>query len=177
LSEKVKSGYLYVLQHLSDPQLFKVGITIRSPEERLVEHNSNFEEYTGQIVKDTGKKWELKTYIQVADPCWAEVVFWESTGLGLIPFQRGIEISKMEWALVQSGLQAVKKAGIGPPPKPQIKPIRNREWMIKQLEGTGITMIGHYRGLVTGVEFKCEKGHLFKQSPGRLAHDKFCPLC
>lgn len=49
--------------------------------------------------------------------------------------------------------------------------------MIKQLEGTGITMIGRYRGLVAGVEFQCAKGHVFKESAGLVAREKYCPWC
>ena len=77
----------------------------------------------------------------------------------------------MEWQLVQKGLDAAKKAGIRPP---RIKPVRNQEWMINQLEGSGITMIGRYRGLVTGMEFQSEKGHVFKESPGVVANRKSC---
>jgi T5orf172 domain len=95
----MKSGYLYVLVHPSDPDLYKVGQTTRHPQERLVEHNSNYSELAGQIVKETGQKWELKTYIAVPDPNWAERVFWEATGLAFIPFRGGIEVERMEWKL------------------------------------------------------------------------------
>ncbi|MBN2433827.1 MAG: GIY-YIG nuclease family protein [Spirochaetes bacterium] len=37
----MKAGYLYVLSHPSDPELYKVGQTTRHPEERLAEHNSS----------------------------------------------------------------------------------------------------------------------------------------
>ncbi len=49
--------------------------------------------------------------------------------------------------------------------------------MINQLDGTGITMIDGYRGLVTGMEFRCEKGHVFKESPVLLANLKSRPCC
>ncbi len=173
----MKSGYLYVLVHPSDPDLYKVGQTTLHPEERLAQHNRNYKEYLGQIVKETGQKWELKTYIAVPDPYWAETTFWSATGIADIPFRGGIEVFPMNWETIQAGLDAAKKAGIRPPPKPRTRPIRNRGWMIKQLEGSGISMIGHYRGLQTGVEFQCENGHVFRQSPGRVAHDKSCPLC
>src|SRR5258706_13225017 len=71
----MKSGYLYVLVHPSDPDLYKVGQTTRLPQERLVEHNSNYSKHAGRIVKETGQKWELKTYIAVPDPNWAETVY------------------------------------------------------------------------------------------------------
>src|SRR5713226_8665270 len=114
----MKSGYLYVLVHPSDPDLYKIGQTTHHPEKRLAEHNSNYEEYTGQIVKETGQKWEIKTYIAVPDPYWAETVFWTATPIANIPFRRGIEVEKMEWEWVQAGLNAAKKAGVRPPPKP-----------------------------------------------------------
>ena len=112
----MKSGYLYVLVHPSDPDLYKVGQTTRLPQERLVEHNSNYSKHAGRIVKETGQKWELKTYIAVPDPNWAETVFWGATGLADIPFREGIEVARMEWKLVQAGLKAAKKAGVRPPP-------------------------------------------------------------
>lgn len=64
----MKPGYIYVLAHPSDPLLVKIGRTTRKPEERLAEHNSNYEELTGRIVKETGQKWELKEYFAVPDP-------------------------------------------------------------------------------------------------------------
>lgn len=171
----MKAGYLYVLVHPSDPNLHKIGVTILHPEKRLAQHNRCDEKYAGRIVKETGQKWELKTYIAVPDPYWAERAFWVATPFSLIPGLRGIEVLRMEWQLVQRGLDAAKTAGVRP--QPQRTPMRNREWMLRQLEGSGIAMIGRYRGLVTGVEFQCEKGHVFKDSPGLVANKKSCPCC
>lgn len=176
----VKPGYLYVLVHPSDPHLVKIGITIRKPEERLAQHNSCFEEYTGQIVKETGQKWELKEYFAVPDPTYAEAAFWEMHSPGFLSRgSKGIEVMRtVDWERIQMALDFAKKVGIRPPPKPRLTPVRNREWMIKQLEGTQITMIGRYRGLVTGVEFQCVKGHVFKKSAGQVAYgSKSCPDC
>jgi hypothetical protein len=173
----MKSGYLYVLVHPSDPDLYKVGVTILPPEKRLAQHNRHYEEYAGQIVKETGQNWELKTYIAVPDPYWAEAVFWGATGLADMSGGVTIEVRKMEWKWVQAGLEAVKKARVRPGPRPRFGPVRNREWMLNQLEGSGITMIGHYRGLVTRVDFRCEKGHVFTESAGVVAYRKSCPLC
>jgi len=173
----MKSGYLYVLVHPSDLYLYKIGVTIKKPEQRLAEHNTVYTELTGRIAKETGQKWELKEYIAVPDPYWAEAVFWGATGIADMPGGATIEVQKMEWKWVQAGLEAVKKAGVRPGPRPRFGPVRNREWMINQLEGTGITMIGRYRGLVTGVEFQCEKGHVFKESAGLVANRKSCPCC
>ena len=168
----MKPGYVYVLVHPSDEFLVKIGQTTLNPEKRLAQHNTNYRELAGRIVKETGQKWELKEYIAVPDPVWAETVLWEYVHR----FGKE-EVSRMEWKLVQECLDIAKKAGVRPPPKPRSAPVRNREWMIKQLEGTGITMIGSYRGLVTGVEFQCAKGHVFKQSAGVVAYGKSCPLC
>ena len=173
----MKSGYLYVLVHPFDPGLYKIGVTIFHPEERLAQHNCHFEEYAGQIVKAIGQKWELKTYIPVPDPYWAERAFWGATPLADIPFSGGIEVRKMEWAWVQAGLDAAKKARVRPPPQAPAKRERNREWMLDQLEGTGITMIGRYGGLIRHTEFQCAKGHVFKESAGHLSYRKSCPCC
>jgi hypothetical protein len=173
----MRSGYLYVLVHPSDPDLYKIGVTILQPEKRLAQHNRLYEEYAGRIVKETGQKWELRTYIAVPDVYWAERAFWGATPFPEIPFREGVEVERMEWQLVLKGLDAAVKAGIRPPPTPPVRPVRNRDWMLKQLEGSGISMIGRYCGLVTGVEFQCENGHVFKESPGLLANKKSCPCC
>jgi hypothetical protein len=173
----MKSGYLYVLVHPSYPDLYKIGVTVLHPEKRLAQHNCLYEEYAGQIVTKTGQKWELKTYIEVPDPYWAERAFWEVTPFPDLPFRAGIEVERMEWQMVQRGLDAAKKVGIRLLRPPRPTSMRNREWMIRQLEGSGITMIGGYRGLITGMEFQCEKGHVFKESPGVVANRKSCPCC
>ena len=58
----MKPGYIYVLVHPSDPDLYKVGITTRTPQIRLAQHNNDYSQLTGRIVKETGQKWELKEY-------------------------------------------------------------------------------------------------------------------
>ena len=88
----MKSGYLYVLVHPSDPDLYKVGQTTRHPQERLVEHNSDYSKHAGRIVKETGQKWELKTYIAVPDPNWAETVFWGATGWQISRFEEELKL-------------------------------------------------------------------------------------
>src|SRR3954470_5441508 len=114
---EMKAGYLYVLVHLSHPDLYKIGVTILHPEKRLAQHNRNHKEYAGQIVKETGRKWELKTYISVPDPYWAEKAFWGATHFPDIPYREGIEVERMEWQLVVKGLDAAKGAGVRPPPE------------------------------------------------------------
>jgi hypothetical protein len=87
-----KPGYLYVLEHPSHPGLYKIGKTTRHPVARLAEHNRTFEEYTGRIVKETGQKWTLKTFVEVADTTFAESVFWGNTSIADIPFLGNIEV-------------------------------------------------------------------------------------
>ena len=140
----MKSGYLYVLIHPSDSNLYKIGVTVLHPEERLAQHNRDFEKYAGQVVKASGHKWQLKTYIAVPDPYWAEKAFWGATPFPDIPFRGGGEVERMEWALVQKGLDAAARAGVRPPPVPRTTPVKNRDWFVKQLEGSGITLVGRY---------------------------------
>jgi hypothetical protein len=172
----MKPGYLYVLVHPSDPRLYKIGVTVLHPEERLGQHNCHYEEHAGRIVKETGQEWELKTYIAVPDPYWAERAFWGATPIAGLPFRGGIEVERMEWQWVQNGLDAAKRAGVRPQPL-RTTPVRNSEWMREQLEGTGITMIGRYSGLVRGMAFQCEKRHVFRESPGVVANRRSCPCC
>ena len=64
-----------------------------------------------------------------------------------------------------------------PPPSPRTTLVRDSAWMVAQLEGAGIIMIGRYRGLVTGIEFQCENGRVFKESASLVANKKTCPCC
>ena len=172
----MKPGYLYVLVHPSDPGLYKVGVTVLRPEQRLAQHNRNHEEYAGQVVKGTGQDWQIKTYVCVPDPYWAERAFWGATGIADFPGGITVEIQRMEWRQVQAGLDAARNAGVRPGPLRK-KPVRDSGWMLNELEGTGITMLGRYSGLIRGMEFQCAKGHIFKESPGVVANRKSCPCC
>ena len=174
----MKPGYLYVLVHPSDPDLYKIGQTTRQPEERLAEHNCNYETYTGQIVKETGQKWELKTSIVVPDPYWAEAVFWGATPLADIPFRRGIEVEKMEWKWVQAGLDAAKKAGIRPPNPPfPDRVYAYTRWMKKRLEGRDITLVGYVTSRSGKANFKCRNGHEWRTRSAYTAEGQGCPQC
>ena len=173
----MKPGFIYVLTHPSDPDLYKIGKTVLHPEKRMAQHNTQFKGHAGRIVKETGQKWELKTYIEVPDPYRAESAFWGATHFPDFPYRGGREVEKMEWQVVEKGLEAARKAGVRPPPAPRVYPVRNNEWMLKELEGTGITMLGQYGGLVRYTEFVCRKGHIFKESAGLLANYKSCPCC
>lgn len=174
----MKSGYIYVLIHPSDPNLYKIGITTRKPEQRLVQHNSDYTQLTGRIVKETGQKWELKEYHTVPDPYWAETVFWNATGLADIPFRQGIEVEKMEWALVQKGLDAVKKAGVRSPLKELPDHVyAYTAWMKKRLEGRDIALIGYVKSKSGKATFKCSNGHKWRTRPDYVAEGEGCPQC
>jgi hypothetical protein len=169
----MKPGYLYMLTHPSNPELFKVGVTILDPKKRLAQHNTQFDKYAGKVVKETGQKWELKNIIEVPDVYWAERKFWGATHWPEIPGTRGVEVLPMKWELVQRAFEAAAKAGVRPPELPRI--VRNSDWLREQLAGTGIMLTRPYRGLITQVEFRCAAGHVFIESPGLLAHKKSCP--
>jgi len=174
----MKSGYIYVLIHPSDPDLYKIGITTRKPEQRLAEHNSNYEEYTGQIVKETGQKWELKEFHAVPDPYWAESVFWGTTPFADFPYRYGIEVERMDWDQVQNGLDAAKKAGVRPPPEPLPDYVyANAAWMNKRLARRGITLVGHIQSKFGKSTFQCKNGHEWRAAPNDVAEGEGCPQC
>lgn len=175
----MKSGYLYILVHPSDPLLVKVGQTTRSPQERLIEHNADHSKHAGRIVKETGQKWELKTYIAVPDSIWAERVFWSATGVADVPYRGGVEIEKMEWKLIQAGLKAAKKAGVRPPPKPLPDHVYAYTAAVKKrLEGRGITLVGHVKSKISGRNnFQCSNGHVWRAIPNKVAEGEGCPQC
>ena len=49
--------YIYLLQSINNPRKSYVGFTTRSPEDRLVEHNSGISKYTR-----TDRPWKLVYY-------------------------------------------------------------------------------------------------------------------
>jgi hypothetical protein len=174
----MKSGYLYVLVHPSDLSLYKIGQTTRDPMKRSAEHNNNYDEYTGQLVKKTGQKWEIKTYIEVPDPYWAESVFWGSIPLADIPFLGGIEVHIMEWEWVRKGLEAAKKAGLRPSPKELPDHVyAYTAWMKKRLEGRDITLLGYVRSKCGKATFRCSNGHEWRTRPDYVAEGEGCALC
>ncbi len=172
------SGYLYVLTHPSNPNLYKVGQTTRNPAERLAEHNCNYEEYAGRLVKETGQKWELKEYHAVPDPAWAETVFWSATGLKDIPFRGVIEIETMTWEQVQKALDVAKKAGVRPPAKElQDYVYAYTAWMKKRLVGRDITLVGNVTSRSGKATFRCSNGHQWRTRSAFVAEGEGCPEC
>lgn len=177
MKDEYKAGYLYVLVHPSDPNLYKIGVTVLPPEERLAQHNTQFDTAAGRIVQGTGQPWAIKTVIEVPDVYWAERAFWGSTGLTDIPGGVSVEVHRLDWdRYVQPGLNAAMKAGVRPPPT-RTWPVKNKEWMLSQLEGTGITIRFNYRGPKWPIQFQCAQGHVFKAFPSDVAKHKSCPHC
>jgi len=173
----MKPGYLYVLVHPSDPDLYKIGVTVLHPKARLAQHNRQYEEYVGKIVKETGQKWEIKTYIAVPNPYWAEVAFWGATGLAEIPGRGGIEVQKMDWKSVEAGLAAASNAGERPPGPVPVWVHAYAVWMNKRLEGRGITLLGHVRSRFGKSNFQCGNGHQWRAVPNDMAEGAGCPRC
>lgn len=116
----MKPGFLYVLGHPSDPNLHKIGVTVRDPKIRIKQHNKNFKTYAGRIVLETGQEWQVKTIIEVEDVYWAEAVFWNATPLADIPFLGGIEVAELEWNYIEKALRAAQQAGVRPAPKKKV---------------------------------------------------------
>jgi len=172
------SGYIYVLVHPSDPELYKIGVTTLKPEQRLAQHNNNYSELTGRIVKETGHKWELKEYHAVLDPYWAETCFWGATPFADMPYQHGIEAKRMKWNWVQAGLDAAKKSNLRPAePLPDWVYAYTR-WMNKRLEGRDITLVGHVKSMVSGkATFQCSNGHEWRTRSAYVAEGEGCPQC
>lgn len=174
----MKSGYIYVLEHPSKRDLYKVGQTTRHPSERLAEHNSRLDKYAGKIVKETGKQWELKTFILVEDPYWAEAVFWHATPFSVLPFRAGIEVQEMSWEIVLAGLEAAKKAGLRPPPGPlPVWVYANRAWINKRLHGRGISLVSEVKSKHGKSNFRCDNGHEWRTTPNNVASGEGCPFC
>lgn len=174
----MKPGYLYVLIHPSDPELFKIGQTTRTPEERLNEHNCNFSKIAGKIVRETGQKWILKTYIEVPDPYWAEAIFWNASPYAALPYRYGIEMQKMSWDKVEAALKAASKAGIRPAASPLADYVyAYRAWMNKSLQGRGIKLLGEVKSKTGKSDFICSNGHKWRTTPILVAEGEGCPIC
>ena len=85
----------------------------------------------------------------------------------------------MSWEEVQGGLEAAKKAGHRPPPKPL------PDWVYaytastrKRLEGRGITLLGRVNSMCSGKsDFLCTNGHKWRTTPMLVANGKGCPKC
>ena len=171
-------GYLYVLAHPSDPQLVKVGRTVQKPEARLAQHNSDFSKIAGQIVLDTGQEWILIEVLEVPDPVHAEAAFWQAAFWHPFRGRPKVEVVCMSDEALQAGLDAARKAGVRPKPKPQPDHVHAyNAWMKKRLVGRGIVLVGHVRSKFGKANFRCSNGHEWRTVPNEVAEGKGCPHC
>ncbi|OOF25171.1 hypothetical protein BZJ19_09100 [Salinivibrio proteolyticus] len=182
----VTPGFIYVLIHPSDQYLIKVGMTTRSPQVRLKEHNTQFDKAAGQVVEATGQEWIIKEYFEVEDTYNAESAFFHRSPLTEIPHALSDELLKlddkyMNWDWVNEGLVAAKSAGIrsntSQPPNPKPEPKKGAKWIEAQIEGSGLKPIKGCGNGITKVSFECPEGHIFKISGYSLIRFPFCPVC
>ncbi len=175
----MKSGYIYVLTHPSDPNLYKIGVTTRNPKVRLAQHNSDPTQLTGRIVKETGHKWELKEFHEVEDPYWAENAFWSATPFADMPFRGGVEVETMTWEQVQLGIESAKKAGIRAKQGSMPDHIyAYTSCLRRSLQGRGITFSGYVKSIVSGRNnFSCANGHQWRTRAQEVIRGKGCPEC
>ena len=188
-----QSGYLYVLSHPSDKDLFKIGITRRDPKVRLKEHNTHLDKAAGKVVAKTGQHWVLIEVVKVADVYMAENVFWQRTPVADFPHFRDTELVKLfgihgfDYQWILDGLELAKntKARTDPsiPPIPKPTPKRGAKWIEAQLDGSGIKPIKNAGNGTTKVWFACSKGHQFKMGGYKLiggyklTRKPSCPVC
>jgi len=182
----VQAGFIYVLTHPSDPNLIKVGMTTRSPQVRLKEHNTQFGKAAGKIVEATGQEWIIKEFFAVEDTYNAESAFFHRSPLTEIPYALNDELLKLDdrfitWDWVNEGLEVAKSVGIrrdtsqAPTPKP--KPKKGAQWIESQLKDSGLRPLKGFGNGITKVAFECPKGHVFKISGRSLVRFPFCPVC
>lgn len=157
----------------------RFGITTQTPQERLAQHNRDYSQLPGRIVKETGQIWELKEYLPVPDPYYSESVFWSRTRFVDIPYRRGVEIETMSWEEVEKALGAAKNAGLRPPPLKQLDHVYAYTAQIRRrLKGRGIALVGYVRSIGAGKsDFRCINGHQWRTTPRLVGEGKGCPEC
>ena len=120
---KKQDGFLYILRHPSrvfsdyavedDEYLFKIGVTTRTVNIRLKQHNSDFKKHAGKVVQETGQLWEVHEVYSVQNVYVAEKLFWGNTKFADIPFMGGTEVLPMKPEEVQKAIEAVLKLSNG----------------------------------------------------------------
>lgn len=182
----VKAGFIYVLIHPSDACLIKVGMTSRSPQVRLKEHNTQFDKAAGKVVEATGEEWILKEFFAVKDTYNAESAFFHRSPLTEMPYALSDELLKLDdkfinWDWVNVGLELAKSVGVrrdtsqAPIPKPQ--PKRGAKWIETSLRDSGLRPVKGFGNGITKVAFECPQRHVFKISGYCLVRFPFCPIC
>ena len=182
----VKSGFIYVLTHPSDPYLIKVGMTTRSPNVRLQEHNTQFDKVVGKVVETTGQEWILKEFCAVEDTYNAKSAFFHRSPLTELPYMLGDELvilddEYMNWDWVNEGLEIAKAVGVrkdtSQPPIPKPKPKRGAKWIEAALRDSDLMPLKGYGNGITKVSFKCSQSHIFRIAGCNIVRFPFCPVC
>ena len=62
---------------MEDEYLFKIGVTTRTVNIRLKQHNTDFKKHAGKVVQETGQLWEVHEVYLVQDVYVAEKMFWK----------------------------------------------------------------------------------------------------
>jgi len=120
---KKQDGFLYILRHpcrifsdygvRDDEHLFKIGVTTRTVNIRLKQHNTDFKKHAGKVVQETGQLWEVHEVYSVPNVYVAENIFWKNSKFADIPFMGGVEIIAMKPEEVQQAMDAVLKFSTG----------------------------------------------------------------
>lgn len=118
-----KDGFLYILRHPDrifesyglndDEHLFKIGVTTRTVEIRLKQHNTDFAKAAGMVVQETGRLWELQEVYSVQDVYAAESMFWGHSPYADMPFLGGVEVMPMKPLDVEKAIEAVLNLSTG----------------------------------------------------------------
>ncbi len=120
---KKQDGFLYILRHparifadyglMEDEYLFKIGVTTRTVNIRLKQHNTDFKKHAGKVVQETGQLWEVHEVYSVQNVYAAEKMFWGNTKFADIPFMGGVEIIAMKPEEVQRAVEALLRLTVG----------------------------------------------------------------
>lgn len=182
----VKAGFIYVRIHPSDPNLIKVGMTTRNSEDRLREHNAQFDKAAGKVVEATGQEWVIKEFFAVEDTYNAESAFFHRSPLTEIPYALSDELLKLHdgfitWDWVNQGLEVAKSVGIrkdtSQAPIPKSNPNKGAHWIEVPLIDAGLRSLKGFGNGITKVAFECPNGHVFKLDGRTLVRCPFCPVC
>jgi hypothetical protein len=105
-------------------------------------------------------------------------MFWGATPYADVPYRYGIEIQRMSWQEVLTGLVAATTT------QKSRQPVLD-DWiyaytasMKKRLLGRGITLLGYVKSMVSGkANFKCSNGHEWRARSLEIAEGAGCPEC
>lgn len=174
----MKPGYIYVLTHPSDPDLYKVGITILDPKIRLNQHNRDLDRLAGSFVRETGQKWKLKEFHPVPDPYNAEKAFWNAMPFVDFPLMGNGEVVRLSWEHIEIGLEAARKAGVRYQPPPlSADLVANDRLVREQLAKRNIRLLGKLKTDNSYNTFVCGNGHRWRMQHTLVLDGKGCLIC